>query len=371
MPDDSQPVPPAPPGGAQLQAQGDLTIGGDVVGGDKITNITNLYTVAPGQAGAGLEALSDLLQNSAEARAAATAFQTDFLAAHQQLDLVGDYKLLHDLLHRLQFQCYNGVAQSAARFPADDTAGEQLSDAQLTLEGILAEARRVASHAKVSATDTAWLADLETVQGDLAAALDAGDAKPLAKVLWRLNRVLNQHPARINGSLIQAARALRLPALVSALTQLAGFLTELKLDAEKVGLFLVGVEAMGYLDAELTRQVSQHDQWQLIDQELRLLDSAVDRGDTAELELSWADLKAKAGLLYAGPATWAAGLRKDSAALDEALSAANPPKMKRAYRAYRRRAGERFFRVDVDLRELCEHLREVGAPLASVTRLIQ
>lgn len=369
MPEDPQPAPSG--GGAALQAQGDITVGGDVVGGDKITNITNVYTVAPGQAGAGLEALTDLLQRSTEARAAATSFQTDFLAAQQQLDVVGDYKHLHDILHRLQYQCYNSVAQSVGRFPADETAGDQLTDAQLTLEGIITEARQVAGRAQVSAGDVVWVADLETAKTDLTAALDAGDGQPLSKVAWRLNRVLNQHPGRINGSLIQAARALRLPALVSALSQLASVLARLQLEQEKVDQVLVGVEAMGFLDAELTRQVGEHDQWQNVDQELRLIDSAVDRGALADLELSWPDFKTRAAPLYAGPPEWAAGLRKDGAAVDEALGASNPAKVKRAYRSFRRRASERFFRVDVDLRELCERLREVGAPLASVTRLIQ
>lgn len=363
--------PSAPAGGANLQAQGDINVGGDVVGRDKITNITNVYNVAPAQAGASLELVSELIQQSQEARAAATAFQTDFLAAYQQLDLLADYKALHDLLHRLQFQCYNGLAQAVPRFPDDELAGQQLDDAKLTLESLVSEAKIVAGRGKVGAADTAWVADLETTQAELGAALEAADAKPLSKVLWRLNRVLNQHPARINGSLIQTARALRLPALVSALTALAGYLQQLKLDQERVDQFEIGLEAIGVLDLELTRQVGQHDQWQLLDQNLRLIDTAVDRNDLTELEMGWPDLKGRAEPLCAGAEDWAAGLRKDSAALEEALAAGNPAKIKRAYRAFRRRAGERFFRVDVDLRELCARLREVGAPLASVTRLIQ
>lgn len=361
----------APPvGGAALQAQGDINVGGDVVGGDKITNVTNIYQVAPAQAGASLALVGELLQRSQEARAAATAFQTDFLAAYQQLDLLADYKALHDLLHRLQFQCYNTLTQAVPRFPDDELAGQQLDDAKLTLESLAAEAKGVAGRGKVGAADTAWVADLETTQAEVSAGLEAADAKPLGKVLWRLNRVLNQHPARINGALIQAARGLRLPALVSALTALAGYLQQLQLAQEQVDQFAIGLDALGILDLELTRQVGQHDEWQLVDQNLRLIDTAVDRNDLTELQLGWPDLKTKAGALYAGAEDWAAGLRKDGAALDEALAADNPAKVKRAYRAYRRRASERFFRVDVDLRELCARLREVGAPLASVTRLI-
>jgi len=51
---------------------------------------------------AGLQALGDLIGRSPQMRAALFAFRADFQAACTQVDVLGDYKDLHDLLHRLQ-----------------------------------------------------------------------------------------------------------------------------------------------------------------------------------------------------------------------------------------------------------------------------
>jgi hypothetical protein len=57
--------------------------------------------------------------------------------------------------------------------------------------------------------------------------------------------------------------------------------------------------------------------------------------------------------------------------LDEALVNNNPVKVRRFFRSYQRRATDRFFRVDVQLKALCGDLRQIGVPLASVLRMVQ
>ena len=67
---------------------------------------------------------------------------------------------------------------------------------------------------------------------------------------------------------------------------------------------------------------------------------------------------------------WATGLEADATALDEAIAQDNPAKSRRYFWRFRRRAGDRFFRVDTALKELCGDLREIGEPLASVMDMI-
>ena len=195
--------------------------------------------------------------------------------------------------------------------------------------------------------------------------------RSLKKVTGRLNRVLSTRPARVNALLIQAARTLRLPALVNALTRVSDSLKASDLDPEKLGALQTGVQMLGQIQTQLEALVGEHDRWQALDVELRQLESSIEK-DMSELEWLWPDLKPKAEPLYFALADdWAAALRKDAASLDEALTANSPPKIKRSFNSYRRRVGERFYRVDVNLKSVCETLRTVGGPLASVLKVME
>jgi hypothetical protein len=77
--------------------------------------------------------------------------------------------------------------------------------------------------------------------------------------------------------------------------------------------------------------------------------------DMMELEMSWPDLKKKAAPLYSSSTDeWAKVFRADGERLDNAIAVKNLAMAKRHFQYYRRRAGERFHRVDVDLKRLCD-----------------
>jgi hypothetical protein len=193
----------------------------------------------------------------------------------------------------------------------------------------------------------------------------------LNQAIWRLNRTLAIQPTRINTRLTAAARALRLPALVEALGVARDHLAAPGLDADKVRQFQSGLEALDSLGRSLQAQVENHDHWQGVDVELRRIEALIDP-DLIELQMSWPDLKAIAEPLYHSQSDeWALAMSKEAEALDEALTADNPVKTRRAFRNYRNRAGHHFFQVDSELRKLCGELRPIGEPLTAVLRLIE
>ncbi len=323
------------------------------------------------QAGAGLQALGDLVQRSPRMRVALIAFRSDFQATCTQVDVLGDYKDLHDLLHRLQFDCYNVIIKAAARFPADETALDDLQDYLLGLEDILAQLRVVSKRAAVAAADTTWISDVAGARDELKRVTEQADAKMLKQAIWRLNRTLSIQPTRINTRLTEAARALRLAALVEALAVAREHLAAPGLEADKVRQLQAGLEALDSLGRSLHAQVENHDQWQGVDVELRRVEALIET-DLMELQMSWPDLKAMAEPLYRAQSDeWALSMSKEAEALDEALAADNPVKTRRAFRNYRNRAGHHFFQVDSDLRKLCGELRPIGEPLTLVLRMIE
>lgn len=368
-----------------------VDVGGDVVGGNK-SETTNIYLTldaapVPGSAtsatvGKGLLALRELMQHSSDVRTDGIAFQTDFRAAREQIVRLSDYKKLHDLLHRLQFYCYNDMAQAALRFPKENAIYD-LTYYALTLGDIVAELRRVAARSTLPREETSWVDDVAAAKVDLNAALDRRDEELLKRVIWCLKRVLDTQPSLINKLLNHTASVLRLSSLTEALARFCNGFSSLDLDAGKVQQFEEGVAGLRQLDQGVIALTDEHNRWQKLDLELRLIAATLDGGrfrrskripkvDFSDLVMSWPDVKARAEQLCLNTADeWAQDLQKESRGLDDALAAGNPKMIMLSFRGFQRRVADRFFQVDVDLKALCDDLRQIGAPLALVLEMFQ
>src|SRR5574341_898083 len=245
-------------GGVNVAAQGDTTVGGDVVGGDKVTTITNIYQAAPAPAptpevaGTGLTALAALMR-SPEVRDQVVAFRTDFQEASRQIDVLADYKDLHDLLHQLEFECYEVLAEAAAHFPGDEAETDNIVKYQVKLESLVDQMQDVARRGFVPQPDTRWINQLVALPEELDRAVNTPDKKLMDGILRRLKQVLDLQPSQINTRLNSTARALRLPALVQALTRVQdGLLEQHDLDPGKVREFYMGMEALGAINQTLS-----------------------------------------------------------------------------------------------------------------------
>jgi hypothetical protein len=319
----------------------------------------------------GLDALAELVRQDSKVRSAVVAFRTNFEAACQQIDTVGNYKRVHDLLHRLQFHCYDPIVQEARRFPEEDIAIENLGDHRITLEEIIGELRRSAERAPKILADPLCIPALVQVRESLRTAIEELNADALKTACRGLGRVLAWQPVVINRGLYDAARALGLPALVEAMACISDSLGRPDLDLGKVGQFEDGVDALVSLENSLTILVDDHDRWQAVDAELRRIEATLGH-DTTEIEWSWPDLQARTAPLHSGSTEeWAESFRKESHRLDSALADKDQARIRSSFRRYRRRAGNRFHDVDVDLKRLCEDLRHIGDPLATVMGVLQ
>ena len=354
-------------GGAYIQ--GDVsTDGGDFIGRDQI-NITGPVTIVtadPKAVGNGLKALGVLIVQSTEVREAAIAYRTDFQAASEQINRLGQYKSLHDILHRLQFDCYNLILQEVDRFPGDERSTDNLKYYQITLEFIVEELRSMARSSKIVRREIGWIKDLLEAQIAFDDALKNLDQGRLKTPVWLLNRLLATQPSQINTSLNNAARALRLPALNAGLLMIKQSFENAELDAKTKSAFLEGVDAIDQLNVNLVALVNEHDAWQEIDLELRWLETSIDN-----LVISWPFLYKKIAPLCEGvDVQWAIRLTESMSVLTAALEANNPSHLRLAFRSFRARANIRFYQVDMSLKKLSDELQEVGANLASILRLI-
>lgn len=336
-------------------------------------------------AGEGLSALPALIAAAPPVQEAAVRFRADFQVACEQIELLGDYKDIHDQLHLLQFNCYNCIVQEIRRAGADQLAWDALLDYELTCQNVLGRLQELSAQAApaarpgrapgvaratLSAQETAWVADLAAAHHELHGAVESCDAAQLKRSIRMIGRVLMTQPTQINARLNATVRTLRLPALLQALAGIRDTLSRPGLDPQKIRQFEAGVTALDGLNAELTALSDSHERWQTLDLELRRIETTLEQ-DTAELALSWPDLKAMVAPLCPDPAEqWVISLQEDGAKLEGALQAADQNKIKQSFRRYRRQASDRFYRVDVELKRTCDDLRKIVDPLASVLRMI-
>jgi len=309
----------------------------------------------------GLDALIDLLA-SPEICEAVSKFQNDFQTCCEQIEILSDYKALHDQLHVLQFQCFTNIAMAAPGFPDGPGCYQMMSDALHQLDRIVSHSRAIADRGKVASQS--WIGQLATLQGLLSRVHEEFDPAPLATILPQLGRILQKDPSKINNRLNQTASALRLPHLEMALSKIRGVMDGPTLDPEKVSIFDAGLKALVHLGGELAAAVDEHNRWQELDDELRYIEGELkDESAGYDLASDWSSLVERMGGLYAVPDEWGVKLQADAAALTSALEARNARLIRYKFADFRAKAGIRFYEIDAALLRHCGELRMVTQPL--------
>ncbi len=265
----------------------------------------------------GLGVLAGLVQNAeqnADVRAIVAVFRADFEAASQQINVLGDYKELHDLLHEVQFKCYNYIASQTTRFPEDELVVDTLIDHGLTFKGLVAKLHDVAARATVSGELT-WIAELVGAESLLEQALETKDPAMLKRHCRLVRRVLDRYPSLVNTRLNSAARALRMDAIERAMTTILDMLKSRVGESAEVTSFAAGTASLAELDQHLTCLVRDHDRWQDVDVELRRVEATLS-SDPEELQMSWPDIKARTESLLCGQVqSQTQALRQESVSL--------------------------------------------------------
>jgi hypothetical protein len=316
------------------------------------------------EANRGINALSALLDGG-DAREAVRAFERDFQDAVDQIEVLAAFKDVHDLLHTLEFRCYQGLARQASRFPADELARDIVVEHGMTLEETITRLEAITGGRGFDVGRPRWLDDLGEARAQLTMALDTSDPAPLKAAVRVLDRVLAVQPTRINTRLTDAARALRLRDLVMHLRDVHTRLTSAAVDGQKLTEFEAGIASLQQLEGALKQLVVEHDRWQELDVELRLEKNALLIGPEG-LEASWPRLRAGLLPLCSGADAWATRLVGDCGRLDAALAVHDAVTQRNVFILVHSQAATRFYQVDLALQSMCERLRHIGQPLAEL-----
>lgn len=344
----------------------------------------------------GLNALVTLMQLP-EVRRSVTTFSVVFEAACQQINVIANYKALHDLLHTLELDCYDGIIQESKRLLEKSTVPVSLIDDSLgskkllkgakriedstvlynlirhdiTLQNLLVGIQKIAALETISVQEIRWLANLKEAQMELHTAIEERELHRLPQSIKILKRVLAIQPSRINTNLVAAARSLRLPNLVNTMQLIIEKFVDVPLKKEKLQHFQQGFKSLEALNSRLEALIAGHDNWQVFDLELRRIEDNLSQ-DINELKASWPDLLERT-MELANPSTdqWIVIFQQDIQDLDIAIQGEDEIIIRQCFHVFRRRAKESFYQIDVALKDLCEELREVGGALVLVLRIIE
>jgi len=321
----------------------------------------------------GFVALVDLLADP-EIYASVMVFRSDLKQIGEQIQLLSYYKTLHDLLHKLEIECYCTIVREAHRFPGDETALTTLGEYVIALQGILQEGRRAVAARPATTSDAPWLDKLDEAQQGLQSAVDSLDIRSLEKTIFLLSHLLAEQPGQFNTSLTNTAKVLRLSALVVSLGTLKEKMEKIGADPKKFQQFTEGIAALSSLSVRLGKLVQIHDAWQVVDSILRRIETNLSR-DTTELEWSWTDLKEKTQYLDPKDAdteilSLSLSLQQCAQKLDDVITARELAKIRDKFCVYRRAALLYFSAIDRRLIDFCKELQAVNQSIALLVEKI-
>jgi hypothetical protein len=323
---------------------------------------------------AGIEALIEVMNSPAVLKNAA-AFKAVFRLSQRQIEILGYFKALHDLLHTFQISCYDRLWSLIRKFnynPEDPSLWDSdfdydgsIVDTFVNLNAVTKQQKQIGKEA------VPWVTTLDGNLRTLSAAVEKRSVAEINTAIGPIERVMSLQPILLNDRLVQAASQLPLQDLADALNNICDALEGEQLNPVKSQQFRDGATALCDLEESLTRLIENHGAWQELDREIRDVEKSVFQ-DVDRVAQYWPSIMAMTMPLCAeagDPLT--ERLVKTIVRLDESVETGKSGDIQQHFLNYRNAANKCFYKVDSDLKGLCERLQSVGAPLATVWEMIQ
>jgi hypothetical protein len=321
----------------------------------------------------GLGALIELMRQP-QVRGALQFIEDDFEEAGRQIELLSQYKRLHDLFQRAE-GAFNLVLQEKRLLLKEVGSWDDLESPALKLDAELQSLLSFARGNGFPRSETLWAPKLERAQQDLLAAIRDQAMGAFDSAAERLNAVIGQVPYRLNNWLVKIAERIPLDRLMKQLRIVSHSLSDWCFDgaaANYLADFKQGLDALGKLVQSLDCFIITHNCLQEIDNELRRHDQS-SKLDIEEVHQTWKDLQVMmAPLSDTSGNDWIVQLRALGADLDAALARRDAPKsVSSLFRSFCSTATRGFNQVDQDLLTFCGQLQKVGETLARGLRRMQ
>ena len=325
---------------------------------------------APAVAAEGIDAVTRQMDRP-ESRDAVVAFRAVFETACEQISRLGEYKQLHEWLHRLS-DLYNIISDEVGddwqRLATNQRAWARLMRHEPEVQGLVGSLLDAAQGKDSVIARAFWIRWLEPVREELRQAIEHRDPGQLKDAVGHMGRVLDRAPSQINDRLVETAMSLHLTGLAESMGSARDTLPEPDLGPEVVQQITAGVNTLRELGGRLAALVDQHNLWQEVHNQLNYLDPNLG-DDVQPLRDAWPDLQLLSEELYDhSPANWAVEFRKTTVELTDILTTDDSVRVKMLFLRYSSQARQQFSRVDQDLLTLCQDLQGIGGSLDALTK---
>ena len=296
-------------------------------------------------------------------------FQDSFQSALQQIDVLSDYKDLHDYLHDLQFSWFPLVEKKVTGLPDTKGAIQDLRGYEREFRTAIGKLNDTVNNNKVAETERVWINKLEEARQNLRLGIASAepDVKLIGAAVQSISQVLGIQPTFINGALMRAVGALRLRELKDIVQLVLDKLTKKNPNSDIVKQFQQGIVNLNQMNSDLDALMDEHNIWQTNEGQIRMM-LLVD--NLAVFNILWQQLKGKTSPLYtkepkegAKPEEWASDLQEDEASLDRAIKANECEAAKAAFKLFDKDAKQRFWVVDKLIKKKCKELSEIRSKM--------
>jgi hypothetical protein len=301
----------------------------------------------------------------------------DLQQASDAIVSVTTCKELHDELHTFESESYADILNEHTRIDKDPRARENLRNRAGTLLGLTQQARALASRLpdKPEARELVWIKRLEEAHVLLLGAINAQNVARAAAAVTLMTRVLDMELDRLNETMFNQAAVLdqSVAPVNAALEYVHDNASELGIDAAREGKVRDGIDAFSRLISKFMDLINEHNLWQRIEGELRIVETSLGSG-FEQLDILWPQLRAKVEPTLAGRReVWATGLQARSNELVTALALRDPMRAAEIcdlFARFRRACAKHFLFIDDQLREECGKLANVDESLQLLIRMI-
>jgi hypothetical protein len=305
--------------------------------------------------------------------------QPQLESAGAALQLLMDYKDVHDLLHDLQLKCYNYLLQETRRTERW-IDWEILARPQQDLAALAGRAAELKQLDSMKGAPFGWVSELVQAREAFDRAAATRKLSPLKEARDLIRPILELQPTRFDATLCEAARKLPLDELEIALAEIAGKLSPKVLESPGGAAFSTGVASLPELSANLQTLTTEHGRWQKIANDFWRISALIDT-DLDELLTSWPRLKIRLGQVCgSAEQPWSVELCQTTEKLGGLVASEPGPEAPDAEEAHRlwvaqvrqnyercaTNGGNRFYQVDFSLKRLCDQLRTVADALTQI-----
>jgi hypothetical protein len=330
-----------------------------------------------------LEALSVLIKKSPPANDAFVIYGNVFQTALDDIDVIADYKLLHEELHGLQLGWPDDIGPTVDKLSGNPRAQMEVRKDSASLGSTVVRLRAISTKGNVDREENKWIDNLDQLRKELDLAINVVAKVQIVASFDSIRSQLTVQLSALNTRLKRAIDTLHLKDLIAGMKKLCDALKDIAGGrfSTQIKLYEDGIGELDVLDDQLASLINQHNDWQGAATRLQTLGDLLeavsrqeDKSSAAALRLSTLNLivdtiEKKIEPLHKGWTTqWAGAMMNSAQELRNAVDAQNTDMAESWFYTYREQAWHFFFDLDTEMKNRSEELRRIGDELRKVNR---